>query len=104
MAIGAWPDMRLGHHQDRLADMVKNHHPVVKRKRKIRQAAIIGRRVRQILGVPDGIVRSIADRPPREPRQAPQLHRAITFDQLAQVAERIRRREPAVRLMIAGPR
>ena len=69
--IGVRPDMCLGDHQDRLADMIEEHHPVVKRKRKIGKSAIIGRHRRQILGVPDRIVRSITDRPPREPRQAP---------------------------------
>ena len=84
LGVGSWPDVRLRHHEDRLADMIENHHPIIKRKRKIRQAAIIRRRVRQILGVAHRIVRSVAHRPTREARQATQLHRAITLDKLAQ--------------------
>ena len=62
--------------------MVEQDHPVVERERQIGKAAIIGRHVRQILGVADGVVGGKADRPAHEPRQALERDRAITLDQL----------------------
>ena len=73
LGVGAWPDMRLADHEDRLANMIENHHPVIKRKRKIRQPAIIRRRVRQILGVAHRIVRSIARPPPPRTAASPSI-------------------------------
>ena len=84
LAVSFRPDMSLRHHEDRFADMIEYHHPIIKRERKIRQSTVVRRRVRQLFGVAHGIVRGIAHRAPRESRQAAQLRRAISFNQLTE--------------------
>ncbi len=61
--------MRLGDNQDRLANMVENHHAIVEGERQVGQAAIVGRGVRQVLGVAHGVVGRVADGAAGEPRQ-----------------------------------
>ena len=50
------------HHHDRLVDVVEHHHPIEKCERKVGQMTIVGRGVRQVLGVAHHVVTGIADR------------------------------------------
>ena len=68
--VGSRRHVRLRDDQDRLADMVEQDHRVVKIEREIGEPAVIGRGAGQVFGVPDGVVRSIADGAAGEPRQA----------------------------------
>ena len=87
--------MGLRHDQDRLADVVKQHHPIVKGERKIGKPAVVGGDVRQVLGVSHRVVRRIADRPAGEPREPLEGDGAVLFDELLEIAKRIGRCEPA---------
>ena len=82
------------HDQDRLVDVVEDDHPVVEGEREVGQAAVVGRGVRQVLDVADRVVAGVADRPPREPGEARHRGRAIAFDELLELGERVVGGEP----------
>ena len=92
--VDARPDVGQGDRQNRLANMVEEEHPVVERERKVGNAPIVGRHVGKVLGVSHRIVGGKADRSAHETRQAFERHRAITLDELLEIAKRIGRAKP----------
>ncbi len=82
------------HRQHRLANVVEQEHAVIKSERKVGNAPIIGGNVGKLLGVANGVVRRKTNRSAHEPRQAFHGNRAITLNELFEIAKRISRPKP----------
>ena len=89
--VGAGFEMRLGHHEHGLANVVEEDHAVEERKREVGQAPVVARDVGQVFGVADRVVGGVADGAAGEPGQAAHIHRAIAIDELLELAEGIGR-------------
>ena len=74
---------------NRLLNLIENHHLVVHGERHVWQLAIIGWRIRQILGVPNCVITRIANRPTTKPRQSREMWCSVLFQHRMQVFERV---------------
>ena len=72
--------MRVRHDDDRLVDVVEDDHTVVQREAKVRQAAVVGRRMVEALNVADRVVPRVADGAAEETWQAVQMRSTIALD------------------------
>jgi hypothetical protein len=60
----------VGHHRDRVLEVVEHEHGVGEQERHLRQAEVVGRRVREVLQAPHQVVPEVADEAAGERRQS----------------------------------
>ena len=78
-----------GDHDERLGDVVEHHEPVVQREAHVGQPEVVRRRLRQTLGVADGVVGGEPHRPAREGWQFRQADRTELRHPALQLGEGI---------------